>query len=417
MTEQHNGVSESPSHDDNQRARQGPRAVITVLIAEVIIAAGAVGLWFIFTTEPEATREGATRESAMLVEVTEVAPGRHRPTFAAAGTVRASREVVLRPRVEGQVTEHAASLQPGGLVEAGSTLVTLDPADYRQTLRQRRSALQQAQAALEREQGQQRVAAREYEIADKQLEGESKALALRRPQLQSAKAEVDAARAAVTQARLDLERTTIEAPFDAQVLERQVDVGSQVSVGDALARLVGVETYWVEVTVPVSKLSWLAFPDSDAEGAPVTVHNNGAWADGRHRQGRLFRLVGNLDDATRMARVLVAVDDPLARRVADQPRLILGTFVEARMEGRAVADVVRLDRDYLRSNDTVWVMVDGELDIREVDVAVRDSEHAYIRDGLDDGDRVVTSSLATIREGAPLRVDDGGPGGNGADGS
>lgn len=403
--------------NDGKRGRSGPGTIITVLVIEAIIVAGAVALWFIFTTEPEAQRGGATRETAMLVDVTEVSRIDQRPTFVATGTVRPSREVILRPRVEGKVMDHAGALQPGGTAEAGDDLITLDPADYRQTVQQRRSALAQAEAALKREKGQQRVAEREYELADQELDGASKALALREPQLESAQAEVASARAALSQARLNLERTTIEAPFDAQILDRRVDVGSQVSVGDALARLVGIETYWVEVTVPVSKLPWLAFPDGGEDGAPVGIHNDGAWPADARRRGRVFRLVGNLDDATRMARVLVAVDDPLARQREGNPRLILGTFVEAHIEGRSLENVVALDREYLRSDDTVWVMgEDGKLDIRDVTIAVSDQNHAYIRDGLDDGERVVTSSLATIQEGAPLRLGSDSSG-SGDDGS
>ncbi len=398
---------------DTEATRRGPGLVASILIVQLIIAAGAAALWVIFNTEPEATRGGATRESAMLVDVTTVSRGTHRPSVVATGTVRPAREIVIRPRVEGQVSDHAKALEPGGVVAADAELVRLDPADYRQTLRQRRSELEQAQAELRREQGRQRVAEREYQLSDQELTGANKDLVLRQPQLKSAKAEARSAQAALEQAQLNLARTTIEAPFRAQVLEREIDVGSQVSVGDPLARLVGIETYWIEVTVPVAKLRWLAFPGGDNEGAPVEIHNPGAWADEVAREGRLIRLVGNLDDATRMARMLVAVDDPLAQQAPDKPRLLLGTFVEARIQGQALNDVIRLDRDNLRTDDTVWVMTgEGQLAIRDVTIPVRDSEYAYIRDGLKDGERVVTSSLATVQDGAPLRLDGEGSGGD-----
>ncbi len=50
---------------------------------------------------------------------------------------------------------------------------------------------------------------------------------LREPQLVAAKSKVEAAEAAVRQAQLDLSRTTIQAPFRAQVINRSVDVGSE----------------------------------------------------------------------------------------------------------------------------------------------------------------------------------------------
>jgi RND family efflux transporter MFP subunit len=409
---ENNDNAPRPVEADGQQRRGGPGLVLSILIVQLIIAAGAAVLWIIFNTEPEATRGGATRESAMLVDVTTVERGTHRPSVVATGTVRPARDIVLRPRVEGQVIDHASSLQPGGIVEADEQLIRLDPSDYRQTLRQRRSDLKQAQAGLRREQGRQRVAEREYELSDQQLTGANKDLVLRQPQLETAEAAVASARAAVDQAELELARTTINAPFQAQVLDRRVDVGSQVSAGDELARLVGIASYWVEVTVPVDKLRLLNIPSGDTEGAPVAIHNPGAWPVDVARDGRLFRLVGNLDDATRMARVLVRVEDPLARQASDKPRLLLGTFVEARIQARALDHVIRLDRDYLRTNDTVWVMdSNDELAIRDVTITARDSEHAYIRDGLEDGERIVTSSLATVREGAPLRRDGDDAGG------
>ena len=53
---------------------------------------------------------------------------------------------------------------------------------------------------------------------------------------------------------------------------------------------------------------------------------------------------------------------------------MLGAFVEVSVEGRELSDVIRLNRDYLRDNDRVWVMEEGVLRIRDVDVAFLDAE-------------------------------------------
>jgi hypothetical protein len=120
----------------------------------------------------------------------------------------------------------------------------------------------------------------------------------------------------------------------------------------------------------------------------------------------LTQLVGELDNSARMARVLITVDDPLALNEArGQPPLILGTFVRAEIEGRALENVVRIDRSLVRRNDTVWVMEDRELAIREVQIAFRDQEHAFISSGLADGDQVITNELSSVVSGARLRVE------------
>jgi hypothetical protein len=54
--------------------------------------------------------------------------------------------------------------------------------------------------------------------------------------------------------------------------------------------------------------------------------------------------------------------------------------------------------------DTVWVMQDGALDIRQVRVVFRDAAYAYIDSGLGDSDRVVTINLATVVDGVRLHT-------------
>jgi RND family efflux transporter MFP subunit len=378
----------------------------TLLICLGILLVGGVATALIFSTEPTAQRTGATRETAMLVDVTPVQRDTVEPTIEAMGTVQPSQDIILSPRVSGRILQRSSSFTPGGYVEEGDMLLQIDPSDYENTLQQRRSELRQAEADLQLEMGRQDVAQQDYQLLGDTLAAQNEDLVLRRPQLNSARSSVESARAAVEQAELNLQRTTITAPFDAQILRRNVNVGSQVAPGDELGRLVGLDTYWVEATVPVSKLRWLTMPEDGEEGSPVRIHNRTAWEEGAYREGQLFRMVGTLENETRMARVLITVPDPLAyEREAEAPKLMIGSYVEAHIQAETLQDVVRLDRDYVREDETVWVMEDGELSIRDVGIVFRDAQFAYIESGLQDGDRVVTTNLSTVSEGAPLRLE------------
>lgn len=400
-----------PINDNAARPETGRAGRLkTAFISLMILALGAALVWFVFATEPTATRGPDTaRDTAMLVDVTQAERGDYRPTITAMGHVRAARELTLRPRVSGRIIERAPGFTPGGMVDEGGMLVRIDPADYKASRQQRRSELQQARSDLEIEKGRQNVAEQEFELLGEELEGSNKALVLRQPQLEQARAAVASAEAALRQARLNLERTGVTAPFDARVLSREISVGTQVSAGEALGRLVGVDKYWVEATLPQSKLRWLRFDERSGEtGAPVTIRNENAWPEGQHRKGRLKRLVGELNETTRLARVLIRVDDPLALApdAGDKPSLLIGSFLNTRIEGRTLEDVVRLNRNHIRRNDTVWVMEDGALAIREAAIAFRDERYAYITRGVESGESVVTSDLATVVEGAELRTDE-----------
>ena len=379
----------------------------TLLVCLGILVVAGAGTTLIFSTEPTAERTGATRETAMLVDVISVERDTVQPTIEAMGTVQPSQDIVLSPRVSGEIVRRADAFTPGGYVERGDVLLQLDPSDYENTLQQRRSELRQAESDLKIEMGRQNVAQQDYALLDDTLSGENRALVLREPQLNAARSQVESARAAVRQAELNLQRTTIRAPFDAHILSRNANIGSQVSAGDDLGRLVGLDTYWVEATVPLSKLRWLRIPDDGAQGMPVRIRNRTAWEPDEYRTGTIHKLVGALENQTRMARVLIAVPDPHSYESdnAERPTLMIGSYVEASIQAEQLNDVVQLNRDYVRDDDTVWIMENGALRIQDVNIVVRDAQYGYIDEGLDDGDRVVTTNLSTVTDGAPLRLE------------
>lgn len=384
----------------------------SVAISGILVLAGAAALWLIFSTEPQAQREAAVRQTAMLVQVTNPEAGLFRPVIEAMGTVTPASHITLTPRVSGEVVGLSDSFVPGGFIRKGEVVVRLDDADYRNALLQRESEHKQAIAQLEIEKGRQDLAANDYRELKGTISEDNRSLILREPQQRAAEAVVQSAQAALDQARLDLERTAVKAPFDAHVLERQANVGSLVSEGDPLGRLAGVDQYWVETTIPLDKLRWLRFAERDGEvGSPVRIRHRAAWGPGQYREGYLARLIGELEGPTRLARALVVVEDPLARKMDDPevPPLMIGTFVESRIEGREIANALKLPREHIRANSTVWLMREGALAIQPVEIVFEDAESAYIVSGLESDDQVVTTSLATVQEGVPLRTGDGAP--------
>ncbi|MEQ9437735.1 MAG: efflux RND transporter periplasmic adaptor subunit [Cyclobacteriaceae bacterium] len=370
----------------------------------ILLTTGAITA-FIFLTEPTASQSGATKETAMLVDIAEVQRGTFQPTIVATGNVQPAEDIMLSPRVGGEIIRRADGFTPGGFVKKGEILLQIDPADYRNTLQLQESALQQAKADLAIEQGRQDVAQQDYELVDELVAMEDKNLVLREPQLNAVKAQVKAAQASVNQAELNLRRTTIRAPFDAHVLTRNANLGSQVAPGDNLGRLVGMDEYWVVVTLPLSKLPYISLPGEGRMGSAVRIVDRKAWPEGAYRTGYVQQLVGALEDQTRLARLLVSVPDPLAYQNDTLPALMINSFVETSIQANELSGIVRLSRDYIRENETVWVMEEGRLSIREVNVTFMDAEHAYISNGLQDSDQIVTTNLSTVADGARLRTE------------
>ena len=379
----------------------------TVFLSIGILLISAAITAVVFMTEPEAQRETATKTTAMLVDAVEVHRGNFTPTIVATGTVQAGKDIILSPQVGGQVISISKNFTPGSFVKKGEVLVQINPADYRNTLQLRKSDLALAKSNLSIELGRQDVARKDFELVGQEMSEENKALVLREPQLESAKASVAAAEAAVDQAELNLARTTIRAPFDAHIISRNTNVGAQLAPGQEIGRLVGMEEYWVVADVPMDKVNWLSFSgDQSKGGSDVRIASN-SWPAGRHRKGELFRLVGALNAQSRLARILISVPDPLVRNASMDtvPPLIIGAFVENHIQAREIENVVRVNRDHLRQGETVWVLKDGKLQIREAEIVFQDAEYAYIGEGLADGEMVVTTDLSTVVEGSELRME------------
>jgi multidrug efflux pump subunit AcrA (membrane-fusion protein) len=241
--------------------------------------------------------------------------------------------------------------------------------------------------------------------------------------VESARAALAAAQARLERARLNLDRTTVPAPFDAVVVDRTAVAGARVTDASVLARIVATDVYWVEVTLPMESLRWIRIPSAEGEeGSAVRVFHEEAWGAGVFREGRVFRLAPGIEPQGRLARLLVAVGDPLGREVPpspDRPALVLGQHLRVEIDGPELPGVVALDRSLLRDDDRVYVLDAGDrLAIREVEVAFRERDRVLVRSGLAAGDRVVASRLSAPVEGMQLRAagDPAGPGPRGGPG-
>jgi len=227
-------------------AQRRPRNFFIILLPVVVLAAGAAVAFWLMETSPQAKPRPSVH-NATLVAVRTVDYGARQTVVSGMGIVTAARNVALKPDVSGKIVELNANLIPGGHFRKGETLLKIDPTDYRLTVRQLTTDVAKAESDLQIEQGNQLIAQKEYKLLGQTVSDAEKALILRRPQLENLRATLEAAQAKLDQARVDLARTTIEAPFNAVVQSRAVDVGARASESTVLATLAGTDAYWVEV--------------------------------------------------------------------------------------------------------------------------------------------------------------------------
>jgi hypothetical protein len=95
------------------------------------------------------------------------------------------------------------------------------------------------------------------------------------------------------------------------------------------------------------------------------------------RKGRVARLLPDLTQEGRMARLLIEVKDPLDLQVKEKkrPMLLLGEYVRVLIEGTELRDVYRIPRSALRNDSEVWIVdEESKLAIRPVKTIWRDED-------------------------------------------
>lgn len=429
-------MTEAPRTAPRSALRTGVRAVVTLLVCALVLFAG-FRVYSHFVDNPTKAPRRTPEKTARLVDTITATVGDYPATLTAMGETIPETEVQLKPQVSGRIISVSPSFVPGGRFAAGQEVLRIDPSDFELALAQRESEVLQAesqiiaahadltaaQRELSIEQGSQNVATREFELLGEQIPESDRALVLREPQLQAAQAGIESAQAAIAsaeaalaaaesrrdQARLDLQRTTVYAPFNAVVMEKNAAIGDVVNSSTVLSGLLGTDRAWVEIAIPLSDMRWIDIGSPDAAPSRVEIRDPSAWGSDVHRDARVIQILPQIDTESRMARVLVEVDDPLglADPAAPLPRLLVGSYVQARVVGPTIRGVVRLPRAVVRDGDQVRIMNESdELEIRRVTVAFRESDAVLVSEGIGAGERIVTTNLATAVNGLPLRTDE-----------
>ncbi|MBT8442825.1 MAG: efflux RND transporter periplasmic adaptor subunit [Gammaproteobacteria bacterium] len=376
----------------------GRKVLPVVVIVIAIVAAGAL-----VATRPQPLIE-SVEDTGKLVEVHLVRHTTQRLAVAAKGTVIAAREVVMQPQLNGRVEFVGNTLVPGGIVREGDLLFSIERSDYRLAAEQARTRVAEAEAALALERGRRAVAEREWALFEDELSSErDDALARRQPQLKSAEASLAAVRSQLEQARLNLQRTQVRAPFNAVVITESVEVGQIVSPQTQVAQLAGTDRFWVQVSVAVADLSLIDVATDNETGTTAEIRydtGNGTIV----RAGEVVRRLAGLERAGQMARLIVAVDDPLDLQGKTGDRLLLDSFVDVVLNTSREVEVVSLHPKWLRNGNEVYLYDRGKLAISSVNVVMRRPDAVLVDAGLNDGDAVVTTTLSAPVVGTKLRL-------------
>ncbi|MBT3480237.1 MAG: efflux RND transporter periplasmic adaptor subunit [Opitutales bacterium] len=369
----------------------------TLFIILVIFVVGGAASYVLLSTGPEIMPKEKS-SSAKIVQVIPMDPQTRSVAVTALGSVVPSRKVVIRPQVSGQVIRQSDAITIGGHVKENDEMIRIDSKDYELALSEVRSNLEQSRFEREVESGRQVIAKREWDElqADLDIGDVNRSLVLREPHLRKAEALMEKAMNDIEIAELQLSRTIIKAPFNAMVVEESVEVGQLLSPSSTICELVGTDEFWIQVTIPFSDLKWIRFPEENRAGAEAQVVLDMGNGESTAWKGEVIRLLSDLDPLGRMVRLVISVEDPLGlnKRSGSKLPLLLGSYVEVRMDAGDLENTLRIPREALREGNQIWVVgPDNLLKIVDADVLWLEKETVLISNKLEKGDQLIVSDL------------------------
>ena len=189
-------------------------ASLLIIIVLIFLGFGGQGA-------PKEKEKDVPQDNTPVLTTVKLSLADYHPKVSTQGLVQALNQSTLSTEVPGKVTFLSNKFTSGNSIKKGEVLLKIDPTPYE-------AAVANAELQLEIETALSKQAGQELEIVDELQDASD--LALRIPQLKQAQANLK-------QAKSNLEKCTIYAPYDCEVIDRYVNQGESLSIGQPLGEV------------------------------------------------------------------------------------------------------------------------------------------------------------------------------------
>ena len=360
-----------------------------IIIAAVALIAG--GAYYFLSAGEKAPVEP--------VKTAKVSRGELRLEAMANGTVNPEIEVIVKSKAGGEIIEFPN--YAGDLIKKGEVVVRLDPETEEARTKQAEAALLGAKARLERA----KIALKDYRvklvrqkklfedgiISTQELEDSETALQTAGAEVSIAEAELLHSSEALKEAAERLADTSIRAPFTGTILKKFVDRGqvisstiSSASEGTQIFSMANLDKIYVTAGVDEVDIASI----KPGQSVVVTVDalpekSFEALVERVAPQGRTERTVTVFD-------VVVRVVDK------DKALLMPGTTADVKVLTEIRKGALLVPREAVKSKGSkagVYLVKGSAQEFVEVQTGATDGVFTEIRNGIAEGDEVVTSGV------------------------
>lgn len=308
----------------------------------------------------------------------------------AVGEIRPRNETDLSFRVSGKVIERLVDV--GSPVRKGELLARLDDQDYQNRLRSAEADVAAAQAALDEAsaaENRMRILLDKGYTTRSNYDGVLK-------NLRSAKAKLVSAKAAENLARDQLAYTELRADFDGVATATGVESGQIVNVGQMVVRV--ADPALIDAVFSIAEMAFAGIPAEALNEVDVALLGHPDIV----ATGRVREIAPVADAATRTFQVKVTL--------ADVPRQMrFGSSVMGRPQVAPEIMAVLPGSALFESGGrpAVWVVdTSSQVELKPIVVASYAADRVMVREGLEEGEIVVTAGVNRLRERQKVRLID-----------
>lgn len=370
--------------------------VVFILLAKVI------------TSNPPTAKRGKPSAAPQIsVDVKTLKKESYAVIIESYGTIKPRTQSILLPQVSGQIISINENFQAGEFFEKGDVLIELDDRDLLAEVKISQANLYSAKQALSEEEARVEQAKQDWlRLGNSDTAPD---LVLRKPQLLAAQAKVLSAQASLEKAELAVERSKIVAPYTGRILSKNVDIGQVISPSTQLAEIYAVD--YVEIRLPLKNkdLRYMVLPENQRfkkatpdEQPAVTIYSDLSQRDTWF--GKVVRTEGAFDQNSQQLFVVAQIDDPYGDNNKQSLPLKIGQYVSARINGRILDDVITVANKAIYQGSYVYVVNDGVLERKEVEIEWQNEDIAIIKSGLEINELLVMTPLGQVTSGTPVAI-------------
>lgn len=318
---------------------------------------------------PQAERE----PPSMTVEVLPASRGTLHASITTTTILEAYQEADIAPRVNGIIER--VLVDEGDHVSRGQVLAELDKERFEQVVEQANAELRGVEQEL----------ARMSEMASRQM--------VSADAIERLKANRDTLRARLRLAQIDLEATTIRAPFDGVINRRFAKTGNLVQQHhrESLFHIVDLNRLQAVLNIPERDIHEVRV------GQSVVLHTNG-----EPIEAQVARISPAVDRVAGTFRVVVDIDN--ASNKTAQP-LRAGMFARAELRYATRQNTLQIPADsiiQLDGESFVYVVEHDRAQRRRVSTGIRQGQWIEVEDGLEEGQAVIVTGQSQVSDNAPI---------------